>query len=48
MEFVGVEMGLILLAMVLLSLSVDAFICSLIRLYFKSLDAIVYLDLKMI
>ena len=48
MKFLGGEMGLILLVMVPLSLSVDALIFSLIRLYFKCLEAIVYLDLKMI
>ena len=48
MEFPGVEMRLISTCMVLLSSVADAFFRSLIMRYFICLEAIVYLDLKMI
>lgn len=48
MEFPGVEMWLISTCMVLLSSAADAFFRSLIVHYSICLEAVVYLDLKMI
>lgn len=48
MEFPGVEMWLISTCMVLLASAADFFSRSLIMHYFICLEAIVYLDLKMI